>query len=240
MINHKTFQLNKEWTTIFYPEQPSGFAIMLLGGDKHYINENANFWLDHPGKKQMLEHLLTKGYTVFSSHLSGGHWGNTEAAELALELYAFFIRKEIINEKIHIIAEGSGALLLGTICEKLQDKVRSIVLINPILSVNQSYEEEKENKLFLKKMKKELYDAYHLNDETFAEWMEKKTDIMIDADLPVLIVHVLEKLDSNLPIKYQAFIDNHPLSEIKYITPEKRYIIAYQMSSFLKKYEKVL
>ena len=42
MINHKTFQLNKEWTTIFYPEQPSGFAIMLLGGDKHYINENAN------------------------------------------------------------------------------------------------------------------------------------------------------------------------------------------------------
>ena len=240
MINQKTFQLNKEWTTIFYPEQPSGFAIMLLGGDKHYINEKANFWLDHPGKKQMLEYLLKRGYTVFSSHSSGAHWGNAEAADLATEMYAFFIRKEIVNERIHIIAEETGALVLDKICKKLKDKVRSVVLINPILSVKQSYEKEEENKFFFKKMKKELYQAYQLNDDTFTEWMEKKQDITLGKDMPVLIVHVLDKLESNFPIKYQSFIDHHPLSQIKYITPEKRYIIPYQISSFLKKHEKDL
>ena len=240
MINQKTFQLNKEWTTIFYPEQPSGFAIMLLGGDKHYINEHSNYWLDHPSKKQMLESLLARGYTVFSSYLSGAHWGNAEAADLAVELYAFFIRKEIVNERIHIIAEGTGALVLDTICEKLNDKVRSVVLLNPILSVKQSYEKEKVNKFFLKKMKKELYQAYHLDEETFVEWLEAKEDITVGNDIPILIVHVLEKLESNLPMKYQSFIDQHPLTDIKYITPEKRYIIPYQISSFLKKHEKKL
>ena len=240
MINQKTFQLNKEWTTIFYPEQPSGFAIMLLGGDKHYINENANYWLDHPSKKQMLVSLLAKGYTVFSSYLPGAHWGNAEAADLAVELYAFFIRKEIVNEKIHIIAEGTGALVLDTICKKLSDKVRSVVLLNPILSVKQSYEKEKINKFFLKKMKKELYKAYHLDDDTFVDWMEAKEDISVGNEIPILIVHVLEKLESNLPMKYQSFIEKHPLTEINYITPEKRYIIPYQISSFLKKYEKNL
>jgi hypothetical protein len=240
MINHKTFQLNKEWTTIFYPEQPSGFAVMLLGGDKHYINEKANFWLDHPGKKQMLEYLLKRGYTVFSSYLSGEHWGNAEAADLATEMYAFFIRKEIVNERIHIIAEGTGALVLDTICQKLKEKVRSVVLLNPILSVKQSYEKEEINKFFFKKMKKELYQAYHLDDHTFEEWMEKKPDMTLSKDMPVLILHVLDKLESNLPIKYNSFIDNHPLSEIKYITPEKRYIIAYQINSFFKTHEKDL
>ncbi len=240
MINQKTFQLNKEWTTIFYPEQPSGFAVMLLGGEKHYINEKANYWLDHPGKKQMLEYLLNRGYTVFSSYLSGTHWGNAEAAELAIEMYAFFIRKEIVNERIHIIAEGTGALLLDTICHKLKGKVRSIVLLNPILSVKKSYEKEEINKFFVKKMKNELYEAYQLNDQTFKEWMEKKSDMTIGTDIPVSIVHVLEKLESNLPYKYKSFIDNHPLSEIKYITPEKRYIIPYQINSFFKKHEKDL
>jgi hypothetical protein len=240
MMNQKTFQLNKEWTTIFYPEQPNGFAIMLLGGDKHYINEKANFWSDHPGKKQMLEYLLKRGYTIFSSYLSGAHWGNAEAADLATEMYAFFIRKEIVNERIHIIAEGTGALVLDTICNKLKEKVRSVVLINPILSVKQSYEKEKANKFFLKKMKKELYQAYHLNDDTFTEWMENKPDITLGTDIPVLIVHVLDKLESNLPIKYQSFMDIHPLSEINYVTPEKRYIIPYQINSFFKKQEKDL
>ncbi len=240
MINHKTFQLNKEWTTIFYPEQPSGFAIMLLGGDKHYISEKANFWLDHPGKKQMIEYLLNKGYTIISSYLSDAHWGNEEAADLAVELYAFFIRQEIVNERIHILAEGTGALLLNTICGKLKEKVRSVVLMNPTLSVKQSYAKEKANKLFLKKMKNELYEAYHLNDHTFAEWMEKKQDIRLSEDIPILVVHILEKLDSHLPIKYHSFLNNHPLSEIKYITAEKRYIIPYQISTFFKKYEKKL
>jgi hypothetical protein len=240
MINHKTFQLNKEWTTIFYPEQPSGFAIMLLGGDKHYINEKANFWLDHPGKKQMLEYLLKRGYTVFSSYLSGAHWGNAEAADLAMEMYAFFIRKEIVNERIHIIAEGTGALVLDTICHKLKEKIRSVVLLNPILSVKQSYEKEEINKFFFKKMKKELYQAYQLDDHTFKEWMEKKPDTTLGKDMPVLIVHVLDRLESNLPVKYSSFINNHPSSEIKYITPEKRYIIPYQINSFFKNHEKDL
>lgn len=240
MINHKTFQLNKEWTTIFYPEQPSGFAIMLLGGDRHYISENANFWMDHPGKKQMIENLLAKGYTLFSSHLSSAHWGNDEAADLAVELYAFFIRQEIVNERIHILAEGTGALLLDTICEKLKDKVRSVVLLNPTLSVKQSYAKEKANKLFLKKMKNELYQAYHLNDHTFADWMEDKQDVRLSEDVPILVVHILEKLESHLPFKYQSFLIKHPLAEIKYITAEKRYIIPYQISSFIRKYEKKL
>ena len=92
-MNQKTFRFNNEWTTIFYPERPSGFSILLIGGDNYYIMEKSNYWMEHPGKKQMVDHLLGKGYTLVSSNL-GTHWGNEGAAERLAELYAYFIRQD--------------------------------------------------------------------------------------------------------------------------------------------------
>lgn len=236
----KTLLLNGEWTIFYNPDQPSGFSILLLGGETQYVNEKTSDWMEHPGKQKIVKHMLSKGYTLFSSNLGGAHWGNNHAAELAAELYAFFIRQEIVNEKIHIIAEGTGALLLNELVELLNGKIRSILLLNPVLSLSDRVEEEKYKKFFYKKILKEIAKANDLTDHLVPEWIQTKEDVFIPEKIPVLIIHVLDRLEENISGLYDDFIAVHGTTEIKYVTPEKRYIVPYQISTFFKKNEKIL
>ena len=63
------------------------------------------------GKNLQIQSLLKEGYTVFYSNLYGKNWGSEKAVKLAKRLYEHIIRSEIMNDKIHIIAEGMGALV---------------------------------------------------------------------------------------------------------------------------------
>jgi len=237
MMKQKTFRFNHEWTTIFYPDRPSGFSILLLGGEQHYMQEKTNFWMEHPGKRQMVEHLLEKGYTLFGTNL-GAHWGRKETADRLAELYAHFIRQEIVNEKIHLFAEGTGALLLERISKLLEGRVRSISMLNPELSLFQRYEKEKENKFFHKKFMKEVSLAYSMEADEVPGWITRVPDCHIPKEIPVLLMQVMDHYERNFPAYNQRLtLPNH---EIKYVTPEKRYSIPYQMSSFFTRYEKQL
>ena len=239
MMNQKTFRFNHEWTTIFYPERPSGFSILLVGGERHYIHEKTNFWMEHPGKRQMVDHLLGKGYTLFATNL-GAHWGKEGASDTLAELYAHFIRHEIVNDKIHLLAEGTGALLLESLCMHLDGKIRSIAMVDPELSLLKRYEKEKENKFFHKKFMKEISHAYNMETADAANWLKGRHDCRIPEEIPVLLMHVINSYEKNLKAHYQHIASTHPHFDINYITPEKRYSIPYQMNSFFKRHEKQL
>lgn len=239
MMNQKTFRFNHEWTTIFYPERPSGFSILLVGGERHYIHEKTNYWMEHPGKRQMVNHLLGKGYTLIATNL-GAHWGNKQASERLAELYAHFIRHEIVNDKIHLLAEGTGALLLENLCLLLKGKIRSIAMVDPELSLVKRYEKEKENKFFHRKWMKEISRAYQKEVAETEDWLKGRHDGHIPEEIPVQLLHVMNYYERDLKAHYQPIISTHPHLDINYITPEKRYSIPYQINAFFKRYEKQL
>lgn len=69
------------------------------------------FWLQHYGRNQLLNMLREEGYTIFNSNLYGRHWGAEKAVTYAKQLIHFVLKQEILNQKIHILADGMGALV---------------------------------------------------------------------------------------------------------------------------------
>ncbi len=55
--------------------------------------------------------LLSEGLRSFLSNLYGRHWGNDQSVRLAKRLYDVVLRKETLNAKMHIMADGMGALV---------------------------------------------------------------------------------------------------------------------------------
>ena len=106
----RNFQLDTEWNVIHYPERPKGFGILIIGDERNFVDSNTSFWLQNEGKTKLLQSLLDAGYTVFYSNLYGKNWGSEKAVRLSKRLYQHMIRSEILNGKIHILAEGMGAL----------------------------------------------------------------------------------------------------------------------------------
>ncbi|MBR8646232.1 hypothetical protein KEH51_27745 [[Brevibacterium] frigoritolerans] len=97
-----------------------------------------------------MEYLKEYGYTLFSSNFHGANWGSPKALDLSLNLYILFMKKEIVNQRVHILAEGTGALLALKLMNELGNKIRSVVLIDPVFSLKAQLEKEKENKFFYK------------------------------------------------------------------------------------------
>ena len=118
------------------------------------------------GKLAIINHFKKTGYTTFSSNLYGRNWGSEHAVELARRLYHQVIRSEILNNKIHIVAEGMGALVALKLMEKMKGQLRSVVLLNPILSLKSHIEQEREYKFFYKKLMRELVAAHHTDQAT--------------------------------------------------------------------------
>ncbi|HJV15917.1 MAG TPA: hydrolase, partial [Bacillales bacterium] len=119
-MENRNFQLGNEWNIIYYPEKPTGFGILIIGDERHFVDESKSFWQQNEGKLSIIKVLKESGYTIFSSNLYGKNWGSEKAIELAERLYQHVIRNEIINGKIHIIAEGMGALVAIKLMEKLK------------------------------------------------------------------------------------------------------------------------
>jgi hypothetical protein len=156
------------------------------------VDKNNSFWLQNEGKLSIIKVLKESGYTIFSSNLYGKNWGSEKAVELSQRLYQYVIRNEIINGKIHIIAEGMGALVAMELMEKLHGCIRSIVLINPILSLKQHVQQEKENKFFYKKLKKEVETAYQMDFQQFEnEYLSMENIHSNKMDVPIKMIHVM-------------------------------------------------
>ncbi|WP_338472152.1 hydrolase [Niallia sp. XMNu-256] len=242
----RNFQLDTEWNVIHYPERPQGFGILIIGDERHFVDSNTSFWLQNEGKSILLHSLLDAGYTVFYSNLYGKNWGSQKAVRLSKRVYQHIIRSEILNEKIHILAEGMGALVALKLIHDMKDCIRSVVLLNPILSLDHQLELEKDRKFFYKKMVRELSQSFNQDGEQMikmirevdAPWNEKTS-------VPMKIIHVLSdgraykqsQLLNQLSAKWEN--EKAPVS-LCYMVPEKRMQMSVPIQEFYKRHENLL
>ncbi|RBW71060.1 alpha/beta hydrolase [Bacillus taeanensis] len=175
-IQQRFFQIDSQWNVIHIPERPNGFAIFLFGDTTHYVDDKSSLWTQSNTRSRFLYSLLTQGYTVFYSHLHGRHWGSSAAVSLAKSVYQVVMRKEILNPNIHILAEGMGALVALSLMEK-ESYIRSAAMINPCLDLKKHFNNERDNKLFYKRFKKELAKAYHINIVEVETLIEKWNEL---------------------------------------------------------------
>ncbi|MFJ8257248.1 hydrolase [Peribacillus asahii] len=239
-MEQRTFQIDDQWCMIHYAEQPSGFAVLIIGDRGHFVEQGSSFWLQHPGRLRILEHLKGYGYTLFSSNFYGANWGSIKSVELATKLYDKFMKSEIANDKIHILAEGTGALVAFELMKKLGSKIRSVVLKNPCLSLKWQLEKEKENKLFYKKVLYEVAEAFEI-DYTESESFINNSEAMPSlTDTPVQIIHVLNSFQKGQAALYRRLQRYNKNVQLAYLLPEKRYKIPYIINKFYKEHETYL
>ncbi|WP_423409701.1 hydrolase [Heyndrickxia sp. MSNUG] len=245
-MESRNFKLDTEWSMIHYPEKPNGFGILVVGDERHFVNNKGSFWTQNEGKRSLLNMWKREGYTVFYSNLYGRHWGSEKAVDLAMSLCCHIIRNEILNNSFHVVAEGMGALVALKLFSQSDMKIRSLVLINPVFSLTVHLEQEKENKFFYKKLIAELEKAYEMD---IFQLMEKLKDEEVASKLkpgvPVKIIHVLSgnraykqsKILKNLSDKWEK--ERLPVS-ISYVLPEKKLQVGSQTVQFFTKHEQVL
>lgn len=241
-MENRNFQMDTEWNIIHYPEKPTGFGILIIGDERHFVDENKCFWSQNEGKLAIINQLKESGYTIFSSNLYGRNWGSENAVELAQRLYQHVIRSEILNNKVHILAEGMGALIAIKLVEKMKGTLRSLILLNPILSLKYHLEQEKEHKFFYKKVMKELTVAYQREQELLErDIFNMEERVTLEFDVPVKIIHVLSGGKAyNQSKLIQQMVKNIDTIETSYILPEKKQQLGRMFIKFFKSHESVL
>ncbi len=245
-MESRNFKLDTEWNIIHYPERPNGFGILMIGDERHFVNRSSCFWTQNEGKRSLLNIWKKEGYTVFYSNLYGRNWGSEKAVDLAIRLCSHTLRNEILNDSIHIVAEGMGALIALKLLALSDIKIRSLVLINPILSLSAHLEQEKENKFFYKKLAAELEAAYEMDFSQLRKRLyEEDATSVFNKETPIKIIHFLSgnrsykqsKLIRDLSIKWEE--EDLPVT-ISYALPEKKPQLGSQIVQFFTKYEQVL
>lgn len=246
-MENRNFKLDTEWNMIHYPEKPTGFGVLIIGDERNFVDEKTSFWIQNEGKAGLLSCLTNSGYTVFYSNLYGKNWGSQKAVNLAKSLYEFITRNEIINSKIHLLAEGMGALVAIKLLEEMKDNIRSVVLINPVLSLKHHLEQEKEHKFFYKKLLNEISTSYETEKSQIIEILTHTDEDELNEkiDTPMKIIHVLagnraykqSKLLKQLSIQWKN--EQSPI-RITYLVPEKKQQLGQYIIRFLKSYEDVL
>jgi hypothetical protein len=227
-MENRNFQLDTEWNVVHYPQQPTGFGILIIGDERSFVDKENSFWTQNEGRLALINHFKQAGYTVFYSNLYGKNWGSDKAVRLAKQLYDFMMRTEILNGKIHILAEGMGALVALKLVKEMGQGIRSVELLNPVLTLKDQLEHEKENKFFYKKILKEIALSYGL-DVKEVEKRFLNMDIQPNAPLncPLNIIHILSgnrsykqsELSSQLSTRWE---EEGKSVSICYMLPEKK------------------
>lgn len=215
-ISMRFITIEDEQCIIHLPEKPNGFAILILGDRNHFVNKTSSLWMESYPRKKFLQDLLQDGYTVFYGNLGGAHWGNDQAFQLMERLVNYVLRTEIINEKIHLYAEGMGALLAFRFLQHPFIQVRSLVLYNPCIDVKGQMEEEKTNKFFFKRMIHELEEAYGVRDEEINKvCIRHEKDRQYNKPTPIRIFQVIYQAPYSPDIHVRPFLmERQELKEI--------------------------
>ncbi|MFT4412519.1 alpha/beta hydrolase [Fredinandcohnia humi] len=175
--NQLFFQLDTEWSALHLPERPNGFGVLIIGDQNNFVEENSSLWTQNYARSQILNYLKEKGYTVFYSNLYGPNWGSSDSIKLAAQLYHVVMKREILNKRIHILAEGMGALIAMQLINRMSENIRSVALLNPCIDLLAHIENEKEHKFFYKKLIKEIAASYQLSEKevevNFAQYAPK-------------------------------------------------------------------
>ncbi|MEH7457827.1 alpha/beta hydrolase [Bacillus sp. JJ1127] len=242
-ITERFFYLEKEPCVIYLPEKPNGFCVMLLGDYNYFIENSTSLWMQHEGRAYFLNGLIQKGYTVFSSNLYGRHWGNDQSVRLAKRLYHVVMRKETLNEKIHILADGMGALVALEMMNQYPECVRSVVMLSPCLDLPAHVEFEKEHKFFYKRLVRELLLAYDVKEAELAAQIKKKSFLNLPSCAPVKIfVSTQEKKErKQLLREYEKKrVHGNCETSLLFHLQDVKYKMIQQTCSFFKKYEEEL
>ena len=240
-MEQRTFQIEDQWNIVYYPEQPSGFSVLVIGDRSSFVDKDSSFWLQHPGRVRILEYLKQSGYTLFSSNFYGANWGSPKALALSMNLYILFMKNEIVNRKIHVLAEGTGALLALKLMKELGSQIRSVVLIDPVLSLKVQLEKEKDNKFFYKKWLSEVAAAHELDLTEMEKEILDSDEQLFAENIPVkvrLVFGSLRKEQASFERRIQR--TRKANLHLSYLLAEKRYKIPYQIQKFFNENEESL
>ncbi|MDQ0207929.1 alpha/beta fold hydrolase [Alkalicoccobacillus murimartini] len=201
MFDARYFKWKGRWSVKFLPEKPNGFAVYLLSGQDRTVEDSSSIWETHPEKKIVLEHLLNNGYTVFTSDLHPHHWGNEAACAHSEQLIHFLLKSEIINKRIHVFAEGWGAVLAIKLLARKHVNIRSMLFFNPCIYLESYYDLEKQNRLYYKKIKNELSTAYGTKPERInRQWVRQISQPPLKEMWPPLfLIHRVNERHYPLP-----------------------------------------
>lgn len=233
-VQQRFFQLDDQWCAIHLPERPNGFAVLLLGDVNHYVTEDVSFWMEHQGRKQLLEELRAYGYMIFYSHLYGRHWGSPKSVRLAKQLIYYVLKSEILNDRIYILAEGMGALVALRLLEVMSTQIRAIAMLNPCLDLRAQLEYEKENKFFYKRMIKEITGAYEIDETKVKDALPPLSFVSRQVPIKIWQLSGLTHYPSALHCrKYEELAKEKdiPLAIIYHLS-EKRYSFANAIHQF--------
>ncbi|WP_088103546.1 alpha/beta hydrolase [Halalkalibacter urbisdiaboli] len=239
--------IDKQWSVTYLPERPNGFAILLLNDHEQPVEERTSIWEQHPERRMFLLSLLEKGYTVLTSNLFGRHWGNEKACRLAELLYYYLQKREILNKRVHLVAEGTGALVAFDLLKRRAEIIRSSFFINPCIYPQAYYYQEKQNKLFYKRFLKELEEAYQVKEnELNSNWFDQMFAYEFRADSPpIRIMHDMH--DKQFPFEThsksfeQKYKGKAPLIQLSLYGRGKTFSTFIQPAcSFFEKNEKIL
>ncbi|MGB8000124.1 MAG: hypothetical protein WCF60_08575 [Anaerobacillus sp.] len=186
-IRKRAYQLDGEWTIVLVPERPNGFGVFIIGGLTHFVDSETSFWLQNHTRSRIIEELLEAGYTIYTSNLYGRHWGSPKAAKLTERIYNLVHKQEILNPKVHILAEGMGVLASNAFLKNRMSQVRSAALLNPCFDVKKLIQQEQENRLFYKRLLREIARGYEVESDNILQELDKQ-EIEV-AKCPIKIWH---------------------------------------------------
>lgn len=245
-MENRNFKLDTEWNMIHYSEKPNGFGILIIGDERHFVDEQNSFWVQNEGKQLILNHLIQNGYTCFYSNLYGRHWGTQKSTKMAERVYHHIMRSEILNSKIHIIAEGMGALIALDLVKLLKEAIRSIAFINPVFSLENQLELEKEHKFFYKKLLREISVAYNVEIANIEEVLgEIRNDLNDLPHIPLKIIHVLSGKRSYHQFDFSKKLvskweQNNKTIQSTFLLPEKKQQLGKIITNFFHQFEQEL
>lgn len=245
-IEERFFSLDGQWNTIHLPERPNGFAVFVFGDYNHFVDNRTSLWKQNSDRYKLIETLKEKGYTVFYSHLYGRNWGSEAAVTLAKRVYRYVLKYEILNSKIHILAEGMGALAAINFINEMQGNIRSAIFINPCLDLKGHFQQEKQNQLFLKRIRKEISQAYGLDPEQIDSFMETvdRRFILKNREAPLKIFHdaagsIYPFKIHGRPFEKRCMAEGLPVSLIIQM-PGKSFESFLSIFNFYSQYEEIL
>ncbi|MBM7586506.1 hypothetical protein JOC86_003058 [Bacillus pakistanensis] len=244
-MKHRSFQLEQQWCMIHYPERPNGFGVMILGDYHHYVDNNSSFWLQQEARSPIIRALNDNGYFVFYSNLFGANWGSDRAVQLAKRMYQYVKRTEIMNSKIHILADGMGALVLRKLYPMLRNDLRSVVLYSPCVSLYEHYHQEKEQKFFFKKLQKEISQANEINEKDCEQWINFYQGDYLDFmsySIPLYMIQWVStsRYKKQFPFIKEIYKDRMKkeyLTDLFFLLPEKKSTIGGKITSYFQKHE---
>lgn len=238
------YKIEEQWQMVHIPKKPNGFGIFIIGDVNHFVYEGKSLWTQNQQREAFIEDLLDQGYTIFYSHLYGKHWGSPDALKLALKVYEVSLRYATLNSKVHILAEGMGALTALQLLKEMPDNIRSVALINPCINLSKHIENEKVKKIFFKSLTAEISEAYHIEQETVEEMMYQETVSLADDHTPISIWHHINHLhyplhDHGRAFEQQAHKKGLPVSLIVHLA-EKNVFFSHPIVQFFSDYEQAL